>query len=86
MKKTCSAELEIDKTIATLTSKVDKFETVLRLNVITNVDETNTTLKKKKNDLAKAVKRKYSLSRNRANQKAFRDRKKQTLKEFAETG
>ena len=50
---------------------------VLRLELVTNPDETRTTLRFKKNELNAAIKKKNLLKRNRQNKKLFRDWQKE---------
>ena len=80
-KKVCHAELEVNKTIINLTSEIDTLETVLNLNIISNTDETRKSLRKKKEELKQATQKRNLLIRNRTNQKAAREKKKQKLKE-----
>ena len=54
-KKTCHAKNLVDRTIVKLTEEITKLEDVLRLELVTNPDETPATLKFKKNELNAAI-------------------------------
>lgn len=82
-KKKCHAEMNLDKTISSLTAEKVKLEEVLHMNIISNPEETRKLLQKKKEDIKKAVKKKDNLIRNRINQKAVRKRKKEREKEIS---
>ena len=76
-KKTCHAENLVDRTIVKLTEEIIKLEDVLRLELVTNPDETRATLKFKKNELNAPIKKKNLLKRNRQNKKISHDRQKE---------
>ena len=54
-KKTCHAKNLVDRTIVKLTEEITKLEDVLRLELVTNPDETPATLEFKKNELNAAI-------------------------------
>ena len=75
-KKTCHAEITLDRTIYSLTAEADKLEDILYMNIISNLEKTLELLKTKKEDIKKAVKKKNTLICNQIDQKAACNRKK----------
>ena len=80
-KKICYAEVNLDESIATLTEGTNKLEDILRLNKISNPEETCAAVKVKKTDLTSVLKNKNTLKRNRISQKLARERKKKKAKQ-----
>ena len=65
------------RTIVKLTEEITKLEDVLRLELVTNPDETHATLNFKRNELSAAIKKKNLLKCNRQNKKLSRNRQKE---------
>ena len=60
-KKSCHAEIALDRTIYSLNVEADELEDVLCMNIVSNPEEMRKLLKKKKEDIRIAVKKKNTL-------------------------